>query len=877
MNESTNISPPTWATKLLSWYCKPELLEDLQGDLNEYFERNIKSKGIRKAKFIYVFDVLKFFRLYTIKKPEFVNLLINFIMIGSYIKTSGRSIVRNKLFSAINIVGLAISMSVGLLLISVLLDTYSYDKFHVDHSRIYRINSHYQYLENKDRNFMATTSLRAAKAIKETFTGPEDVAILRNGFGGDMTFGEKTIPLNGLWANESMISVFTFPLLKGNPATALKAPYSLVLTEKAARKIFGDEEAIGKSVILNKDKAYTITGVMKDVPTTSHMKFEVLCSLSTREITEKDNKDEWAWDQMWNAYVYLKMPEQSDLALFQTNLDKLSAKEDLSVKNTHITLKLQPMDSIMMGESLGNQIGPTMGSTLLWVFTGLAFVVILSACFNYTNLSVARSLRRSREIGIRKVIGALRSHVIGQFVVEAIIISLSALVAAFVIFLLLRPHFKSMEPSLQELLTLNVSPLLVISFIGFALFIGVAAGFFPALFFSRINAIQVLKSSSSTKVFKKLTLRKVLIVFQYSISLILVTATLIMYKQYKHYMNFDLGFSTENILNIQLQGNKAELLKKELNELPEIKGISESALITSAGSNWGTSIKNPANPEDSAQASMNVVDEYYIPLHDHHLLAGKNFSPHSENVEESEVIVNQQVLKRFNFPKDPSLSIGEILRVGDKDLRIAGVMKDFQYGRANNESQKEVVFRSTPKEIDNLNVKLLSNDLPSTYAKIETIWKKFDTVHSFEAKFYDDAIEESFKGLSASMKLAGSIAFLAVCIASLGLLGMVVFTTETRLKEISIRKVMGATEGGLVYLLGKGFFVLLGFAALVALPITYLFFDKIMLPKIANHAPLGLLEGVIAIIAVTIIAAVMIGTQTLKVAKANPAEVLKNE
>ncbi len=877
MNELQEISPPAWANRLLSWYCKPELLEDLQGDLNEYFERNVKSKGITRAKLIYFFDVLKFFRLYTIRKPEFLNLLINFIMIGSYIKTSGRSIVRNKLFSAINIIGLAISMSVGLLLISVLIDTYSYDKFHVNHSSIYRINSHYQYLENKDRNFMATTSMRTARAVKETFTGFEDVVILHRGFNGDITFGEKTIPLNGLWASESMFEVFTFPLLQGNQATALKEPFSVVLTEKAAKKMFGDEEALGKSIIFNKDKAYTITGIMKDVPTFSHIKFEMLASLSTREVTEKGNIDELAWDNMWNTYVYLKMPEEFDAHLFQANLNNLCIKENPSVKNTTITLKLQAMDSIMSGESLGNQIGPTMGSTLLWVLTGLAFVVILSACFNYTNLSVARSLRRSREIGIRKVIGALRGHVIGQFVVEAIIISLSALVAAFGVFLLLRPHFKSMEPDLQELLTLNVSPLLVICFFGFAIFIGVAAGFFPALFFSRINAVQVLKNSSSNRVFKKLTLRKVLIVFQYSISLMLITATLIMYKQYKHYMNFDLGFSTENILNIPLQGNKAELLKKELNELPEVKGISASGMITSVGSFWGVPIKNPNNPEDSLFAAFNVVDENYIPLHDHHLLAGKNFTALSDSAVESEVIVNEQVLKRFNLPKDPNLSIGEMLRVAGKDLRIVGVMKDFQYGRANNETGKETIFRYSKKDAQHLNVKLLSNDLPATYAKIETIWKKLDTVHPFNAKFYDDEIEEAFKGLSASMKLAGSIAFLAICIASLGLLGMVVFTTETRLKEISIRKVMGATEGGLVYLLGRGFFVLLGIAALIALPLTYFFFEQVMLPKIANHAPLGLLEGVIAVIVVMIIAVVMIGSQTMKVAKSNPAEVLKNE
>lgn len=878
MKDLKETHPPRWAERLLSWYCKPGLLEDLQGDLNEYFNRNLKEKGPTRARLIYIMDVIKFFRLYTIRKPEFINLLIHWIMLGSYLKTSGRSIVRNKLFSAINIIGLAISMSVGLLLIGVLTDMFSYDKFHQHHARIYRVISRYQYMDRKDNDFMATTSLKAAKEIRENFTGPEAVAILRRGFDGDVVYKDKTLPLSGFWANEDLFNVFTFPLLQGNQATALEKPFSVVLTETFAGKMFGKEDAMGKTLILNNDKAYTITGIMKDVPKFSHMHFDILASFSTREITEKENKREWAWDNMWNTWVYVLMPEEMDFAAFQENLDKLSTKEDPTVKNTHIELTLQAMDNIMMGDNLGNQIGTTMGRTLIWVFSALTFVVILSAGFNYTNLSIARSLRRSREVGIRKVIGARKSHVANQFIVEAVVISLMALVAALLVFMTIRPHFIGMQPDLQELLVLDLSPMLVLCFVAFAIFLGVVTGLFPAFFFARINAIQVLKDITSVRLFKRVTMRKVLIVFQYCISLMLITGTLIIYKQYKHFLTFDLGYSTENILNIRLQGNKAELLRKKLNELPEVEDISQSGIITSIGSYWGAQVRNPHNPEDSAFIYFNTVDENYIPLHDHHLLAGNNFTPHAEDAEETEVIVNQQVLKRFDLAdQNPAGAIGEVLKVDGRELKIIGVMKDFQYGKATNTTGKEVMLRYSNKNAGYLNVKVFPGDLAGKYARIESAWKEIDKAHPFEAKFYSDEIDDAFSGLSASMKLSGFIAFLAVCIASMGLLGMVVFTTETRLKEISIRKVLGASEGMLIYILGKGFFILLSIAAAIALPVTYLFFERVMFPQIVNHAPLQIGDGVLGALAVIALAALMIGSQTLKVARTNPADVLKAE
>jgi len=870
---------PRWATRFLEWYCRPELLEDLQGDLNEYFDRHCKTVGVRRARIIYIIDVFKFLRIYTLRKPEFLNPLIHWIMIGSYIKTSGRSILRNKLFSAINIIGLAISMSVGLLMIGMLNDTYSYDRFHEKHDRIYRVISQYQSRDRKDDDFHATTSLKAAKAIKETMAGPDAVAILHRDFSGDVTFKEKTIPLNGFWASESFFDVFSFQLLQGNAANALAAPFSVVITEKSALKIFGDTDVLGQTLSLH-ERQYTITGVLKDVPVFSHMKFDMLGSLDTREITEKNNAVEMSWDNMWNVWTYVLMPENPDLNAMKKNLDQLSAKEDATVKDTHIELALQPMDNIMDGENLSNQIGPTLGSTVVWIFGALSLLVILSACFNYTNLSIARSFRRSREVGIRKTIGAVKGQVASQFVTESVMIALMALVFSFLLFFLIKPHFISMEESLQQLLVLDLSPRLIALFILFALVVGVSAGFFPAMFFARMTPLQVLKNISAVPAISGLTMRKFLIVFQYCISIIGITATLILYQQYKHFIHFDLGFTTENIVNIRLHGNKAELLIKEIEELPEVKDVSQCGLIAGLGSYWSTIMKNPNNPQDSAWVSHNYIDENYIPLHDHTLIAGRNFSARAENVEETEVIVSQQVLKRFNIAgQDPAKAIDEIVKVGDdgKPLRIIGVIKDFEYGKANNGGSKESILRYANAPGGALNLKILSSDWPATYAKLENIWKRIDPVHTFDARFYNEEIEENFRGLKASMKVGGFLAFLVICIASIGLLGMVIFTTETRLKEISIRKVFGASETRLLYLLSKGFLFLLGMAAFIGLPITYLFFEKIMLPNIANHKPVETGELLIGVVVVVAIAVLMIGSQTLKVARTNPASVLKNE
>jgi len=872
MSKPKDIHPPRWAQRLLRWYCRPELAEDLEGDLNEYFERNAIAKGVRRARWIYVADVLKFFRLYTMRKPKFVNPLIHWIMIGSYIKTSGRNLMRHSLFSFINIAGLAVSMSVGLLVIAFITELSSYDNFHAKKDRTYRVITRDQQGEQRPME-LATTSLYGAKKIRSTISGIEDLTIVRGNFNNDAHIGETVLPFQGIWADENFFKVFSFPMTQGNPATALKEPYSLVLSEKMCLKLFGNVNVMGKSIVFDTTN-YVVTGVMKDIPHNTHLRFDALVSFSSMETANADGIFD-AWNNFYSMYAYVTLPEGADPALLQANLDKLSAAENIHLDHRKINLELQALTAISRDKHLANQLGPVLHPVAIYVLEGLAAVIILSACFNYTNLSIARAMRRAREVGIRKVMGALRFQVGWQFVTESTIIALLALVVSFGLFLFLRVQFLSLDRVLAELVTLAITPKLVLYFVLMALAVGVAAGVLPAVFFSRINAIQVLKSTSSLKIFRHVNLRKALIVVQYGFSLIFITTTLVGYNQYKNFLTRDLGFTTANVLNIRLQQNKADLLKRELAEIPEIEEMSVSRMVTSLGSMYGASLKYK-DSNDSSIVWLNCVDEHYLPLHGHHFLAGKNLKPLPENAPESEAVVNVQLLKRFNIsPQDPAKALGEVIMIDKTKLTIVGVIKDFHHGTAENAIEPMAIRYSRNESW--LNAKVRTTDWPATRARIEQAWRKIDKVHPLEAKFYDDQIEEAYRMFATMIKVIGAIAFLAVCIASLGLFGMVVFTTETRLKEISIRKVLGASEGGLIVLMGRSFFLLLLLAGAVALPLTYVFFDKVVLVQFADHAPLRLAEFVMGLGGVLVIALLMIGSQTMKVAQANPAEVLKNE
>jgi ABC-type antimicrobial peptide transport system permease subunit len=492
-------------------------------------------------------------------------------------------------------------------------------------------------------------------------------------------------------------------------------------------------------------------------------------------------------------------------------------------------------------------------------------------------------MHRFKEVGIRKAIGAGRGEIRQQFLAEAIMISLAALLISYCLFLVLRPQLINLAPEMQRTVKLELTPAMVVAFIVFSVVVGVMAGLMPALFFSKVGAINALRNVPSVKIFKQTTLRRALVVMQYTFTLIFITTTAIGYVQYKNILAFDLGFNTENILNIHMQGNKPDALLKELSEVPEVTGLSRSLIITSVGNAWGGYMKYK-DWRDSALVLTNHVDENYLPLHEYKLVAGRNFIERPTIAKAArEVIVNEQVLKRFNIAtNDPGKAIGEEITFSNiqgngRKMRIVGVIKDFHYGKVDNLIEPVAFMSWTPEDRTIVNAKIQSTDMPATMAKIESIWKKIDRVHPFEAKFYDQEIEDAYSELSSIIKIIGFLSLLAISIASMGLFAMVVFTTETRLKEISIRKVIGASTSSLILLLSRGFLWLLSISALIALPLTYLFFKNVVLTNYPYHTPVQMAELFVGLLAVLLIAFIMIGWQTMKAARSNPAKVLKSQ
>lgn len=878
MKERQPIEPPRWAQRFLRWYCRPELAEDLEGDLNEYFERNLNQFGPRRARLVYTLDVIKFLRSYTIRKPQ--PAMSNFTVLHNYFKTSTRNLYRNKLFSGINIIGLAIAMSVGLLLIAFLAELKSYDKFHRDYDRIYRVTNMHHRLSDEPSAY-ASTSVLAGRKIREQASGIEAQAMMRSFWDKDLKVGDKTVPMEGILADEGFFRVFSWEVIGGDPATALSELNSVVLTAKAAEKLFGTTDVVGKQVLVDTAN-YTVTAVISNPPLQSHLRFDMVGSfitLDTKRLADKD-KNWMKWDNMWQNYVYLKLMPGTNPASLEPVFARISEEGNKTLDHETITIHLQPLSEIVLGPDMSNQVGPNFDQRLSWILGGLAFIVILSACFNYTNLSIARALRRTREVGVRKAVGASRGQVMNQFLFESVFISLIALLISFGIFVFLRPGFISLDRVFTDLVTLQPDRETYLYFSLLAVGVGLLAGFMPALFFSRLNSANILKDASGVKLFGHLGLRKALVVFQYVLSLGLIVAVSMGYQQYRYSLAFNLGFTTENIFNIELQGNNSEVVMRAMAQVPGVVDVSRSMYVPSTGMSWSGNIRYK-DPTDSATLYYNYIDSSYLRIHNIQLLAGRTFQPGPKStVRDAGIIINQKAL-HFMGLQDPRDAVGEEVRIDGEPVTVIGVVRDFHHNTLHNPINN-FAFRYYPPELPArwggvTNLKVQTNNPQLLVSDLESAWKKIDAVHPFKGMFYEEKIQKAYDQLAGMMKILGFLAFLAISIASLGLLGMVVFTTETRLKEISIRKVMGASESNLVFLMSRGFMLLLGVAAVIAIPATYYLFDSVIFSNITYRAPVGLIDLLGGSLIVFALALTAIGSQTLRVARVNPAMTLRNE
>lgn len=859
--------PPLILKRFFEWFCNEEYFEELQGDLEEKFHQRTQSIGIRRARLAYGKEVMKLFRPSVFKRIKF-KYSNNTAMFRNYTLVAYRNLLRNKLFSVINIIGLAISMAVGLIAIAFVSEIYSYDNFHENSNRIYRVTTDL-HRNNGETSEYATASVFAGRRLATDFAGFEAVAPITKGLSSNIKKGESTISVQGIYADNSFFKVLTFPFLSGNPETALNEPNSIVLTESTARKLFSKTDVVGETLQWRKDSPVKVTGVLKDPPKNSHIRFDAIGSLETLDDRNSSSVNDFG--VIWSSYVYVLLPEQHDMEQIQANLNQLAKEENPKLKYWQFSMGLEKLSDIFPGNGRYNQFGTVMPKKKVRSMIILALIVLFSACFNYTNLSLARSIKRAKEIGVRKVVGASKTHLFMQFILEAVLVSILALVLSYWLFQLIKPEFLSLDFYIQRTTTLDLSASVYLYFLLFAVVIGFLAGLFPSLLMTKFRPVNILKGAVSVKTSKGLSARQVLVCIQFALSMGFATLVTMAYKQYQYALNFDLGFSTENVLNVDMQSNDPEILKTEFLAIPEVSGVSSSSILPSTGSSMSNYVKHK-DPQDSVNAFTLDIGPDYLNNMGHQLVAGPGFE---EADLSNKAIVNQMFLKKIGI-NTPEEAIGEQVSFFQKNWTIVGVIKDFHHGTINDPIEA-FVFTTGRQDHYHINVKLSTNDIVGTMSKLDEAWQKVDPVKPFSAKFYDELIQDTYSDISASLKTFGLLSGIAICISILGLLGMAVYTAESRIKELAIRKVLGATITNLLMLLGKNFMIIFLLSASVAIPLAYYVYQKTIVSDAVYQISVGFWELANGALLIIVIAILTICSQTLRAARTNPAENLRNE
>ena len=642
----------------------------------ELYQERVKEFGKRKADRKFIVDVLLLFRPGIIRPAEGYTRLNHYDMFRNYFKVGIRNILKYKVFSFINVFGLAIAMSVCMLIILMLADQNRYDAFHLKKDRIYRIVSDYE----GSRQPYATSPYPVANALKTDYPIVEEATTLMPGVGGDATYLQKVADMRGYFADPSFFDVFSFELDKGDKGSALRQPNSMVISSEMARQLFGDENAVGNTVQFADRQlsfplrfdghgsppvswgSFTITGVIDETKYKSHLVFDVLVSSSSLPALYAEKKIEdftnnWEW--FFRAYTYVLLDEvkaKEDLSLALNDLVAHKYANLQSDRTKGFKLAAQNLEDVQLrlaGNDTSNRL-PLLGYYFL---SFLAMVIMISACLNYTNLSIARALTRAKEIGVRKVTGANRKNLLFQFLSESIITALLALAMAIVLLLFIAPAFKGLW--VNQYLNFELPSMLSVYliFIGFALLIGIVAGVYPALYLSKYQPIQALKNLNNMSP-GKLGMRKALGISQFVISLFFITTSILVYNQFKHFLAFDYGFNSRNIVNVELQGIDYRKLSNELSAVPGVTTISACDIIPATGTNNNKQLKKAGSDREYEDIGVLKTDENFIHTLDIKLIAGRNL-PLAGTASDRFILVNEAMIKKLGY-QNPSEIIGEV-------------------------------------------------------------------------------------------------------------------------------------------------------------------------------------------------------------------------
>lgn len=793
-------------------------------------------------------------------------------MFKNLIKTAIRNIFKDFGYSSLNILGLTLGIASALFLIIYISNELSYDRYHEKGDRIYRVASHIT--ETDDDFTWIRAQIPFAPQVVQDY--PEVEAAVRFIDSGrelykyeDKEFYEESF----YYADSNLFDVFTYKFINGDPSTALLEPNSLVLTETVAAKYFGKEDPLGKALVAG-DQSYKITGIIKDVPRNSHFRFDGLISRSTlpAEIGSWGN---------FGVYTYILLPKNVDYKVFESKIQEMYDKymaeifERLGIK---IEYQLMRITDIHLKSTSQGEPEPTGSYAYVMIFAIVALFLILIATMNYMNLATARSTKRAREVGLRKVVGSHRGSLITQFLTESTVLTFISVVLSIVILVVLMPKFNQLAGKSFEI-DILYSPVVIISLVAIILVVGIFGGSYPAFYLSRFNPVSVLKGEV-TKGSSGSTFRKILVVIQFTISVAMIVSTLVVFKQLNYLKTKDLGYDMENVVSLEFSTRemveKYPVLKQALLENPNIKYVGSTG--SRVGEGTGKIILNVETNDGMQQKGVNLtgIDHDFIETLGIEMKEGRDFQEDMPSDTLLGVIVNETMAKRFNWDKPLGKKVEMQGRGGQDFLRaeVVGVMKDFHQTGMYNEIETLLYFYRINNRL--VYIKMNDEDVQGTIRYIESRWNEIFPSSPFEYSFLSDRFNEQFGADEKRGFIFTMFTVLAILIACLGLFGLASYTVEQRTKEIGIRKVVGASEGTVVKLITKEFLILVSIAILIAFPLSF-YFMRDWLQNFVYRTNLGLFIFILAGLITIAITFITISFQAWKAANTNPAESLRIE
>ncbi len=801
-------------------------------------------------------------------------------MLKNYLKIAFRSLMRFKGYAFINLFGLALGLTAGILIMVFVLDELSFDQFHDKGDRIYRVNTAF-FTGDEPDGANDTNGWAVGKVLETDY--PEVESVLYARFSGlHINQDDKRFRERSFFASQEFFEIFSFPLLRGDPHTALKEPYSVVLSETLAAKLFPGEDAFGKTVLMADTLNMLVTGIMKNIPTQSHIQSEMFLSFSTYTTLVPDFSYDGGWGNI-NMRNYVLLKEGADFEAFAEKSKKIyteKAGEMLKNWGTKAYVTYDAMPDIYLRSRNGNGMGPKGSIDRLYLLSGIAFFVILLACINFINLATARSVFRAREVGLRKVVGSSRATLMSQFLSESFVLTALALLLAVVFVVLLLPLFNQLLGKNYALSVLSQGSIL--TGIGILLFgITLLAGYYPAWVLSGLRPAQVLTGKMQTS-HRGANLRRFLVVLQFFVSVTLVTGTLVVTDQLNFMQNKELGFTKEQVVvvnSVRLNGPAWKQLKEtfrnEIADLAMVNSVTRAEQVPGTRG-WQGQIAYPEGKSGDEAVSVEYMaaDENYIDLLGLELIAGRGFSKDHPDELKNGLVLNEVAVTTFGWGS-PQEAIGKQITSpsGHPEGTVIGVIRNYHHDGL---QQKfgPITLDYAPGYL--YAIRYQAADTKALLSTLEELWNRTFPGYEFTYFFLDDQFEKQYQSEQKLARVLGLFSILTIIIAVIGMIGLVSFLVVSKTKEIGIRKVLGASVTSISTLLSKEFLALVLVAGVLATPVTW-YLATGWLESFAFRTTLSPTLFLSAVIVSVLVALLSVGFQTIRAAMADPVDSLRYE